>query len=242
MTRNRGSSVAGSIRTRSMAPGAARWPDEIWAPSKAGPVGLEAASRRCRLPSTSSAFVPTSTISVTSSARCGCSARITPAVSAPTWPAMHGSTYTRAPGCAGSSSSAAVAWTACSVASVNGAWPSGVGSSPSTRWCMIGLPTSTSSRISSVSTPADAASSPTRSRSAVTHGRRHLGGTARRGASRRRRGSSGPRRTGSAGSSCRPTRARVPSSRLGEVPRDRGGADVDRHPVRAVAEARARRR
>ncbi len=39
MTRNRGSSVSRSIRTRSMAPGAARWPQLICAPSKAGPVG-----------------------------------------------------------------------------------------------------------------------------------------------------------------------------------------------------------
>ena len=39
MTRNRGSSVSRSMRTRSMAPGAARWPALIWAPSKAGPVG-----------------------------------------------------------------------------------------------------------------------------------------------------------------------------------------------------------
>ena len=29
MTRKRGSSVSGSMRTRSMAPGAARWPQEI---------------------------------------------------------------------------------------------------------------------------------------------------------------------------------------------------------------------
>ena len=46
MTRKRGSSVSRSIRTRSIAPGAARWPPLIWAPSKAGPVGLEAASSR----------------------------------------------------------------------------------------------------------------------------------------------------------------------------------------------------
>ncbi len=37
MTRKRGSSVARSMRTRSIAPGAARWPPLIWAPSKAGP-------------------------------------------------------------------------------------------------------------------------------------------------------------------------------------------------------------
>ena len=37
------------MRTRSMAPGAARWPQLIWAPSNAGPVGLEQASRRCAI-------------------------------------------------------------------------------------------------------------------------------------------------------------------------------------------------
>ena len=46
MTRYFGSSVSGSMRTRSMAPGAARWPPEISAPSKAGPVGEEAATTR----------------------------------------------------------------------------------------------------------------------------------------------------------------------------------------------------
>ena len=34
------------MRTRSIAPGAARWPQEICAPSKAGPVGEEQARRR----------------------------------------------------------------------------------------------------------------------------------------------------------------------------------------------------
>ena len=34
------------MRTRSIAPGAARWPQLICAPSKAGPVGLEQATRR----------------------------------------------------------------------------------------------------------------------------------------------------------------------------------------------------
>ena len=92
MTRKRGSRVCGSMRTRSMAPGAARCPPLIWAPSKAGPVGLEAASNRPWTPSTISAFVPTSTTSCTPSPRCGSSARMTPAVSAPTWPAMHGRT------------------------------------------------------------------------------------------------------------------------------------------------------
>ena len=84
IVRKRSSSVSGSIRTRSIAPGAARWPHEICAPSKAGPVGLDAASSRSRLPSTISAFVPTSTIRLTMSWSCGASDRITPAVSAPT--------------------------------------------------------------------------------------------------------------------------------------------------------------
>ena len=123
MTRKRGSRVTLSMRTRSIAPGAARWPLEICAPSNAGPVGEDAASSRSREPSTISAFVPTSTRSVTSSARYGVSARIAPAASAPTCPAMHGSTYTRAPACAGSSSSRARTRTAASVASANGAEP-----------------------------------------------------------------------------------------------------------------------
>ena len=92
ITLKRGSSVARSMRTRSIAPGAARWPQEICAPSNAGPVGDEQASSRARLPSTISALVPTSTTSVISSARCGVSESTTPAVSAPTWPAMQGST------------------------------------------------------------------------------------------------------------------------------------------------------
>ena len=92
MTRNLGSSVSRSMRTRSMAPGAARCPELIWAPSNAGPVGELAASSRRLSPSTISAFVPTSTTRVMASALCGSSARITPAVSAPTCPAMQGST------------------------------------------------------------------------------------------------------------------------------------------------------
>ena len=86
ITRKRGSSVSGSIRTRSIAPGAARCPQLICAPSNAGPVGLDAARSRSRLPSTISAFVPMSTIRLTSSPRYGASERITPAASAPTWP------------------------------------------------------------------------------------------------------------------------------------------------------------
>ena len=63
MTLTLTSSVSRSMRTRSIAPGAARWPASICAPSKAGPVGDDAASSRSLLPSTISALVPTSTIS-----------------------------------------------------------------------------------------------------------------------------------------------------------------------------------
>ena len=69
----RGSSVCSSMRTRSIAPGAARWPQLICAPSNAGPVGLDAASIRSRLPRTISAFVPTSTIRFTISCWYGAS-------------------------------------------------------------------------------------------------------------------------------------------------------------------------
>ena len=62
ITRTRTSNVSGSMRTRSMAPGAARCPQLICAPSNAGPVGLEQASNFCWLPSTISALVPISII------------------------------------------------------------------------------------------------------------------------------------------------------------------------------------
>ena len=90
ITLKRGSSVSRSIRTRSIAPGAARWPLPICAPSKAGPVGEEQASSLSLLPSTISALVPTSTSSVISSLSQGVSDSTTPAQSAPTWPAMQG--------------------------------------------------------------------------------------------------------------------------------------------------------
>ena len=44
--------------------GAARWPAEIWAPSKAGPVGELAARTRSLVPRRISALVPTSMTSV----------------------------------------------------------------------------------------------------------------------------------------------------------------------------------
>ena len=64
ITFTRGSNVSGSMRTLSIAPGAARWPHVISAPSNAGPVGEEAATRCFLFPSTISALVPTSTSSI----------------------------------------------------------------------------------------------------------------------------------------------------------------------------------
>ena len=90
ITCSRGSNVTGSMRTRSIAPAVARCPLLIWAPSKAGPVGLDAAYWRRASPSTISALVPTSTRSCTRSPRCGPSASTAAAASAPTCPAMHG--------------------------------------------------------------------------------------------------------------------------------------------------------
>ena len=72
------------MRIRSIAPAAARCPELICAPSKAGPVGLEQATKRWRLPSTISALVPTSTSKVMASWLKGSSAKTIPAVSAPT--------------------------------------------------------------------------------------------------------------------------------------------------------------
>ena len=92
MTRNRGSSVARSMRTRSMAPGAARWPELIWAPSNAGPVGLLARQQPVA--------VAEDDLGVRADVddqrhRLGLVRLLGqdhPAVSAPTCPAMHGST------------------------------------------------------------------------------------------------------------------------------------------------------
>ena len=133
-----------------MAPGAARWPQEICAPSKAGPVGEEQASSRSRLPSTISALVPTSTTSMH---------LVRARAALPTAPRRrrrrrHG----RRCRAARRHARAAVSLqldlarprrsSGRSVASAKGAPPSSVGSMPRNRWCMIGLPTSTTSRMS----------------------------------------------------------------------------------------------
>ena len=166
MTLKRGASVSRSIRTRSIAPAVARWPHDICAPSNAGPVGLDAANCCSVQPSTISALVPTSTSNCHSSPRCGPSASIAAVVSAPTCPAMHGPRNARAVGNPSPRSSAVVR-IASAVANVNGAWPSGVGSMPSTMWCMIGFPTITMSSSSSAGASAWRNRSVIRSFSAV---------------------------------------------------------------------------
>ena len=162
MTRKRGSPVSRSIRTRSIAPAVARWPLETCAPSKAGPVGLEAARIRPWPARTISALVPTSTTRSTPGDRWGPVASTTAAVSAPTCPAIQGRTWARAAGWTCSARSAAGRSTASSISRVNGATPSGVGLSPRNRWCMIGLPTRVSSRTSSRVASASWQSSPIR--------------------------------------------------------------------------------
>ena len=133
ITRNLGSRVDRSILTRSIAPAVARCPALISPPSKAGPVGLEHTKRRSLLPRTISAFVPTSTIKLIASSVSGLSARITPAVSAPTWPAMQGKTNNLACLCVSSPKSRALSVTASSTVSANGAPPKLIGLIPKTK-------------------------------------------------------------------------------------------------------------
>ena len=153
ITLNLGSRVSRSIRTRSIAPAVARCPALISPPSNAGPVGLEQTRSRSLLPRTISAFVPTSTIKLIASSVSGLSARMTPAVSAPTWPAIHGKTNRRAWLCVSNPKSLALSVTASSTVSAKGAPPKLIGLMPNTKWCMMGLATSEISKILSVVSP-----------------------------------------------------------------------------------------
>ena len=134
ITRKRGSLLAGSISIFSIAPGAARWPELICAPSNAGPVGEEQAKTRVWSPSKISALVPTSTTKTKSSDCPGSSESATAAASAPTWPAIQGRIKTRAdPFVDVISSSCAAKVKASDVAKAKGACPSSTGSMPSRR-------------------------------------------------------------------------------------------------------------
>ena len=72
------------IRTLSMAPLVARMPHEIEPPSKAGPAEAEQATRKSRLPSTTSPLVPMSNNRAISSDWCIPEARIPAVMSPPT--------------------------------------------------------------------------------------------------------------------------------------------------------------
>ena len=81
------------MRTRSMAPGAARWPPLIWAPSKAGPVGRRGGEQPVAVAEhdlgVRADVDDQASTSLAAVRRLG---EDHARVSAPTWPAMHGST------------------------------------------------------------------------------------------------------------------------------------------------------
>ena len=102
--------------------------------------------------------------------------------------------------------SRALTSTAPSIVSAKGAWPISVGSSPSARWCMIGLPTRVTSKIRLAGDAGLRRRLADQRVDRLAHDAGQLRLRRRRSSSRRRRGSSGPRRSGSAGSSRRPRR------------------------------------
>ena len=87
-----------SSQAWSMAPSAPRMPQVIFAPSKAGPAAVEQATRRARLPSTSSPLVPMSIIRVSFSRRSQSPLSRQATVSAPTKPPITGSIISSASG------------------------------------------------------------------------------------------------------------------------------------------------
>src|SRR5215467_13813608 len=121
------SQVSGVIVTTSMAPSAARIPQRIAAPSKAGPAGAAVASSQSRLPSTISQLVPMSmnnrvraSLSMPEASR--------PAVmSPPTYAPNGGNTTALARGCTATPRSAASTSGNSRAARMNGATPSGSG-------------------------------------------------------------------------------------------------------------------
>jgi hypothetical protein len=191
----------GSISTRSMAPGAARWPALICAPSKAGPVGEEQASTPSVSPSRISALVPTSTTSVRSVCAPGRLGQRDGGGVGPHMARDAGQEVDARGGRdPGRPRSRASSVTLSAVASAKGAWPSSTGSMPSRRWCITGLQTMTVSKTRPGSIPASSAISPWRGRRSP-RARPASSPRRRRGSSwRSSPGSSGPRRSGSAGS------------------------------------------
>ena len=205
MTRKRGSSVSRSIRTRSMAPGAARWPPLIWAPSKAGPVGLDAASSRspvaqhdlgvrADVDDERDALGPVR-LSRRGSRR-PCRRRRGRRCTAGRRPGRRGAA--RRPSSRGRRPDRPVGGQRERRRAERRS-----GRCRAARWCMIGLPTSASSRIVVALDRRPASRAPATRPSSASRTAAVISPAPSGASSRTRRGSSGPRRSGSAGSSRR---------------------------------------
>ena len=129
-----------STMTFSIAPAAARMPQEIRAPSNAGPAAVDAAQILPSRASTISPFVPMSTI-MTGPSRSARSVASSPAtVSPPTNPPMTGKTYALPRGWIATPTSSAGSISPRPWAATKGTRPSCVGSMPLSRCCIVVLP------------------------------------------------------------------------------------------------------
>ena len=129
-----------SSHTLSMAPGAPRMPKVIFAPSSAGPAAVEQAAMRPFARNTISPLVPMSTRRTLSSAESSFVASTAPTVSAPTYPAMSGTTNSVAFSQVGRKSFAVTSFVSVSTGS-KGTAAKFFGSSPRNSCCMAGFPT-----------------------------------------------------------------------------------------------------
>ena len=238
MTRKRGSSVSRSIRTRSIAPGAARWPPRDLGALEGRP-GRARGGEQPALVAEHDLGVRADVDDERHAARRGAAPR--PGSRRPCRRrrgrrCTAGRRRGRPGGRAGRARRRSCR-TARSVASANGAPPSGVGSMPSRRWCMIGLPTIASSRISARLMPARIASEAISPSSALRTARGHLAGTL--GMHHRVRDAA---HEVLAEADLRVHHAVAGEDRavgeVGEVAGDRRRADVDRDAVGRLVEAR----
>ena len=124
----------------SMAPSAARMPQRIAAPSKAGPAGAAVDTMVSPLPRTISQLVPTSMNSRGRLSRSMPDASMPATMSPPTYAPRAGKTKARAPGCSSRPSSLGQEVGSVAVDITNGATPSGSGSMPSASWVIVALP------------------------------------------------------------------------------------------------------
>ena len=113
-------------------------PQEILAPSNAGPAAVEQATLRLRSPNTISPLVPMSISSVRASSWSNLVATMQPTVSPPTNPAMLGRMRTvPAVGRSVSAGSSMASF----FLGIYGGVTNGAGSIPSSKWCMAVFPT-----------------------------------------------------------------------------------------------------